>query len=119
MISVNTEKDCIKDSNKIFGLNKNLFSHHHKDSFRISYITHPKGTLNGIDYDCVQFVEYDYINSVRISNELTEYYKVGDIAVINHKLPYTIKIGRKLFPYHGGTCVAKHDIMLKCKIEYL
>ena len=111
MISYNPEPNCVDDSNKIFGINKDLFSHHHKNSFRISWIT--------TEDNLIKFVRYNYINGEKQSEILKETYKEGDEVIITNTLPYKIFMGRKLFPYYGGDCFAPHDIKLKVKIKYL
>lgn len=108
---------CRYDSNKIFGISDGIFTNHHKDSYRISYVVHKRGTKLR-DADCIQFLYYNYVNGEKQSNFLPGLYMLGDTATISHKLPKAVT-GRKLMPYHGGNCAATRNVFFDAKIEYL
>ncbi len=107
---------CEGDSHKVFGITKG-FGDHQKDSFRISYIIHRRGAKLP-DAECVQFLLYDYVNSVLKMKFLPELYRAGEIAVIRHILPGAIT-GRTLPPYHGGDCTAPKTITYQAKCDFL
>ncbi len=83
--------------------------------YNIAYVMHRRSAKLP-DAECVQFLWYDYVNSVLKMKFLPELYRAREMAVIRHVLPGTVT-GRTLPPYHGRDCTAPKTITYQAKCD--
>lgn len=118
MMVFHKNQKCMYDSNKLGGICDGLFTDHHKNSNRISYVPHLRGEKLS-DADCLQILHYDYVDGKVVMDFQPKLYRVGDRVEHTYVLPKAIKIGRILPPYHGGNCPTTQKVTYTFKMELL